>query len=491
MSWREDLRPPAVWEHFYQLTRIPRPSHHEEQISAFLAKFGRDLGLDTEVDEVGDVLIRKPASAGMEDRSGVILQAHMDMVPEKAPDKVHDFETDPITAYVEEGWLRADGTTLGADDGIGVALIMTLLKDETIAHGPLEALFTVNEEDGFTGADAVQPGVLQGSLLINVDSEEEGTFTIGSAGGADVDVTGGYAVEPTPAGLTGMRIQITGLQGGHSGIDINRGRGNAIKLLARLLWSAQQEIGLRVASIEGGKGYNAIPREAAAVVAVPETEVSRLAENVEAFAATLKQELARTEPDLQIAVKTATIPDRVMTPDAQRRIVSALYGIPNGVMRMSDSVPGLVETSTNLGAVSAANGEFSAGFLVRSAVNSARDDVQQMATSVFELAGFAAVRKDAFTGWKPNPDSALLALMQSVYRDLWGHDAAVEAVHAGLETSEFGATYPGLDMISVGPTIEHPHSPDERLEIASVGKVYDLLVATLQRIPARCVNASS
>ena len=322
--------------------------------------------------------------------------------------------------------------------------------------------------------------VLQGSLLINVDSEEEGTFTIGS-GGADVDVTGGYAVEPTPAGLTGMRIQITGLQGGHSGIDINRGRGNAIKLLARLLWSAQQEIGLRGLD-RGWEGYNAIPREAAAVVAVPETEVPRLAENVEAFAATLKRELARTEPDLQI-VKTATIPDRVMT-QMQRRIVSALYGIPNGVMRMSDSVPGLVETSTDLGAVSAANGEFSAGFLVRSAVNSARDDVQQMATSVFELAGFPAVRKDAFTGWKPNRTRRSSRLMQSVYRDLWGHDAAVEAVHAGLETSEFGATYPGLDMISVGPTIEHPHSPDERLEIASVSKVYDLLVATLQRIPA-------
>ena len=219
--------------------------------------------------------------------------------------------------------------------------------------------------------------------------------------------------------------------------------------------------------------------------------MTRLTEHVAAFAATIKQELARTEPDLQIVVTPAAVPDRVMTPDAQRRIVAALYGMPNGVMRMSDSVPGLVETSTNLGAVSAANGEFSAGFLVRSAVNSARDDVQQMATSVFELAGFAAVRKDAFTGWKPNPDSPLLALMQSVYHDLWGHDAEVVAVHAGLETSEFGATYPGLDMISVGPTIEHPHSPDERLEIASVGKVYDLLVATLQRIPARCVNASS
>jgi dipeptidase D len=491
MLWQEDLAPRAVWEHFYQLTQIPRPSHHEERISAYLAGFGRALGLETAVNEVGNVLIRKPASAGMDDRPGVILQAHMDMVPEKAPEKVHDFESDPITAFVEEGWLRTDGTTLGADDGIGVALIMTLLRDDTLTHGPLEALFTVNEEDGFTGADAVTPGVLQGSLLINVDSEVEGTITIGSAGGADVDVTGRYAEEPTPAGLTGLRLQITGLPGGHSGIDIDRGRGNAIKLLARLLWSAQQEIGLRVASIESGGRYNAIPREAAAVVAVPETEALRLTRWIETFAATVRQELARTEPDLQIVATPVEIPAAVMAPDAQRRIVGALYTCPNGVMRMSDSVSGLVETSTNLGLAAAADGMFTAGFLVRSAVNSARDDVEQMARCVFDLAGFEAVRKDAFTGWKPNPDSPLLALMQSIYRDLWGHDAEVVAVHAGLETSEFGAAEPGLDMISVGPTMEHVHSPDERLEIASVAKVYDLLVATLQRIPANHSGTAS
>jgi dipeptidase D len=284
--------------------------------------------------------------------------------------------------------------------------------------------------------------------------------------------------------MSGRRIQITELQGGHSGIDIDRGRGNAIKLLARLLWSAQPEFAIRVASIAGGGPYNAIPREAAAVVAVPESEVTRLTERVAAFAATVEQELARTEPDLQISVTSADVPDKVMTADAQRRLVGALYGCPNGVVRMSDGVPGLVETSTNLGAVSVAQGTFTAGFLVRSAVDSARDDVQAMATCVFALAGVAASRKDAFTGWAPNPDSPLLALMQSVYRDQWGHDAAVVALHAGLETSEFGAVYPELDMISVGPTIKHVHSPDERLEIASVAKVYDLLVGTLGAIGA-------
>jgi dipeptidase D len=482
MDWTGNLAPPSVWAHFSELTQVPRPSHREERASAFLAEFGRGIGLETTVDGVGNVLIRKPASVGMEERPGVILQAHLDMVPEKSPGKVHDFESDPITAFVADGWVRADGTTLGADDGIGVALIMALLEDQQIAHGPLEALFTVNEEDGFTGADAVQPGVLQGTLLINVDSEEEGTFTIGSAGGADVDASAAYTEESTPAGMIGARLQIMGLQGGHSGIDIARGRGNAIKLLARLLWNAQQDFALRVAAITGGGRYNAIPRAAEAVVAVPESEAPRMTRFVEELARNVQLELVRTEPDLQIVATPAAVPARVMTADAQRRIIGALYGCPNGVVRMSDAVPGLVETSINLGSVAAADGQFAAGFLVRSAVNSARDDVEQMAASVFELAGIEAVRKDAFTGWKPNPDSPLLKLMQSAYRDLRGREAAVVAVHAGLETSEFGATYPELDMISVGPTIEGAHSPDERLEISTVGKVYDLLVATLQRI---------
>jgi dipeptidase D len=479
-----ELEPRAVWEHFSQLTQIPRPSHHEAQVSAFLARFGRDLGLETVVDEVGNVLIRKPASSGMADRPGVILQAHMDMVPVKTSTSDHDFETDPIAAIVDDGWVRADGTTLGADDGIGVALIMALLEDERLAHGPLEGLFTVNEEDGFGGVNALQPGVLQGAMLINVDSEEEGAFTIGSAGGMDVDATATYPEEPTPADVTGVRLEVTGLQGGHSGIDIDSGRGNAIKMLARLLWNAHEAFAIRVASISGGERYNAIPHDAVAIVAVPENEVEPLTAYVEAFAATVTEELATTEPELAITATPATLPGMVMTPDAQRRIVGALYGSPNGVMGMSDSVPGLVETSTNLGTVSAAKGQFAAGFLVRSAIDSERDDVSRMIGSVWGLAGVETTTHDAYSGWAPDLASPLLRLMQMVFQDLYGREAGIMAVHAGLETSVIGAKYPGLDMISVGPTMQNVHSPREQLEVASVGKVYDLLVATLERIAA-------
>jgi dipeptidase D len=479
-----ELAPPAVWEHFYQLTQIPRPSHHEEEASAFLNEFGENLGLETIVDDVGNVLIRKPASPGRVDRPGVILQAHMDMVPVKTSDSDHDFENDPIAAVIADGWVRADRTTLGADDGIGVALIMALLEDKTLVHGPLEALFTVNEEDGFGGVNALQPGVLRGAMLINVDSEEEGVFTIGSAGGVNVDTKATYPEEPTPGDMTGVRLEVIGLQGGHSGIDIGRGRGNAIKLLARLLWSVEEEFAIRVASIAGGERYNAIPHEAMAIMAVPESEATPLTDFVQMFAATVKQELAATEPELAIIVTPAELPRMVMTRDAQGRIVGALYGSPNGVMRMSDSVPGLVETSANLGTVSAADGQLSAGFLVRSAVDSARDDVGQMIGSVWTLAGLQTTTHDVYSGWAPDPDSPLLGLMQAVYLDLFGHETRIMAVHAGLETSVIGAKYPGLDMISVGPTMQDVHSPREQLEVASVGKVYDLLVATLERIAA-------
>ncbi|MFN8663643.1 MAG: aminoacyl-histidine dipeptidase [Thermomicrobiales bacterium] len=478
------LAPPAVWEHFLQLTQIPRPSHHEEQVSTFLADFGRGLGLETAADVAGNVLIRKSASPGKADRPGVILQAHMDMVPAKTSDSDHDFGTDPIEAFVEDGWVRADRTTLGADDGIGVALIMALLEDDTIVHGPLEALFTVDEEDGFDGVNALQPGVLQGSFLINVDSEEEGVFTIGCAGGVDVDASADYEEEATPSGMTGIQLAITGLQGGHSGVDINRGRGNAIKLLARLLWNAQEAVTLRVTSITGGERNNAIPRDAVAVVAVPEGDATALIALVETVAATILAELATAEPQLAITAMPANLPGRVMSADAQHRIIEALYGSPNGVMRMSDAVPGLVETSTNLGTVSATSGRLAAGFRVRSAVDSARDDVAQMITSVWALADVETTTYDAYPGWRPDPDSPLLGLMQMVYQGLYGREAKIMAVHAGLETSVIGATYPALDMISIGPTIQDVHSPHEQLEISSVSKVYDLLVATLERIAA-------
>ena len=477
------LEPKAVWENFYALTQVPRPSHHEEQASRFLADFGKKLGLETLVDDVGNVLIRKPATPGMEDRQGVILQAHMDMVPQKTPDKVHDFEKDPIQAYVEGGWVKADRTTLGADDGIGVAIIMAILQAKDIAHGPLEALFTVDEEDGFTGVNALKPGVLKGSTYINVDWETEGSFAIGSAGGVYVDANATYPEEKTPASMAAYTLEVKGLQGGHSGVDINRGRGSASRLLARLLWTAGPQFGVRVASIAGGDRYNAIPREASALVVVPTDKAEALAKYVQTFERTVKSELAATEPTLTIQATPAELPAAVMDAQAQKALVSTIYGCPNGVIRMSDSVPGLVETSTSMGILKAEGGQFAAGFYVRSAVDSARDDVRQRIESVFGLAGAEVTHHDAFSGWQPNPDSAILGLLKKTYKDLFGVEAGVEAIHAGLETSVVGVKYPNMDMISIGPTLQNVHSPDERLEVESVAKAYRLLTATLAAIP--------
>jgi dipeptidase D len=479
-----DLAPRAVWQHFHELTQIPRPSHHEAEVSAFLAAFGDELGLKTEVDEVGNVIIRKPDTAGMEDRQGVVLQAHMDMVGIAEEGSDHVFESDPIEAYVDGGWVRAEGTTLGADNGIGVAMIMALLEADDVAHGPLEALFTVNEEDGFTGANAVQPDVLHGTMLINIDSEEEGIFTIGSAGGVNVDATLTYTQEPVAAGMVGIRLDVAGMQGGHSGIDIDKGRGNAIKLLARLLNALEGEIDVRLASMTGGDRYNAIPLSASAVVALDASQGDALRAFVDAFAETVRAELAATEPELRIEGVTADAPVEAMAAGAQRDVIDALNAVPNGVVRMSDSVPGLVETSTNLGTIALGDGQMQAGFLVRSSIDSARDAVAEEIASAFALAGAEASLHDSYSGWQPNPDSPLLALMQETWRDLFGTDAGVMAVHAGLETSAIGATYPGMDMISIGPTLQNVHSPDEQLEIASVGTTWELLVAALERIPA-------
>jgi dipeptidase D len=479
------LNPPAVWLNFYNLTQVPRPSHHEEKVSAFLAKFGRDLGLETIVDEVGNVIIRKPATPGMENRHGVILQAHMDMVPQKTPDKVHDFEKDPIQAYVEGGWVKADRTTLGGDDGIGVAIIMTLLQAKDIAHGPIEALFTVNEEDGFTGVNNLKANVLRGDYYINLDWETEGGFCVSSAGGVYMDATATYSEDATPANVAAYQVTVKGLQGGHSGVDINRGRGSASRLLTRWLWAATTKFDVRVASVAGGDRYNAIPREASTIVTVLKAQADVLLAFVREFEATVKRELAAAEPSLSVVAAPADLPAKVMEPKAQRAMISAIYGSVNGVLRMSDSVPGLVETSTSMGIWQAGNGQWKVGCYVRSAVDSARDDTAQKLASVFGLAGAQVSIHDPYSGWPPNANSSLLKLMKDVYRQKFGKDAEVVAVHAGLETSVVGVKYPQMDMISIGPTLIDVHSPDERLEVASVRKVYDLLVETLKQIPVK------
>jgi dipeptidase D len=477
------MEPEAVWKQFLALTQIPRPSHHEEQISRFMADFGRSLGLETIVDDLGNVIIRKGAAPGMENRKPVVLQAHMDMVAQKTPDKVHDFEKDPIEAYVEGDWVRADRTTLGADDGIGMALIMAILESKTIAHGPLEALFTVNEEDGFSGVNGLAPGLLRGEVFINVDSEEEGALTIGSAGGMYVEVEVPFKRESLEEGMAAYEIKILGLKGGHSGVDINLGRGNANRLLVRWLRNSQTDLGARISGIRGGDRPNAITREASAVVCLPKANEGALIKSIQDYDRMLKMELSDTEPGVAVEALPCPLPSRVMDAKTQQTLMNAVHGSPNGVIRMSYAVDGLVETSTSQGVLEAQNGTFKTCYFVRSDVDSARDDVGQMIESIYSLAGIKVQFSSAYSGWKPDPSSPVLSLMKRAYLDLFGREAKVVAVHAGLETSVIGAKYPKMDMISIGPTISDAHSPDERLNVQSVQRVYDLLIESLKRMP--------
>jgi dipeptidase D len=479
-----NMEPKDVWQNFYEVTQIPRPSGHDEQIRAFLVQFGQDLGLETSVDEVGNVLIRKPAAPGMENRIGVVLQAHMDMVPQADPGVVHDFTTDPIQAYVEGEWVKAEGTTLGADDGIGIAVALAVLQSQTLAAGPIEALFTVDEETSMAGANGLLPGVLEGRTYINLDSEEEGTFTIGSAGGVNVDVEFAYAETAVPPGMAAYTLTVRGLKGGHSGVDINLGRGHAVKLLVRFLRSAPT-YGLRLAGLEGGTATNAIPREASALVCIPVSQTDAFLKAVEEYQSVVQLELAAVEPDLHVLAVPAVLPAMVMDETVQRTLVDALDATPQGVMRMSDAVPGLVETSTNMGIVQSLAGEADVACYLRSSIGSSLDDLAGMMSSVWDLAGVEVIISGRYDGWAPNADSPILALMQEVYENMYGEPAEVMAVHAGLECGTVVAKYPGMDAISIGATSLNIHSPTEALNIASVKKLTDFLFEVLQRVPEK------
>lgn len=479
-----DMAPHPVWQNFYALTQVPRPSHHEEQVRAFLVDFGRGLGLETIVDAAGNVLIRKPAAPGLDDRPGVVLQAHMDMVPQKTPDSTHDFLVDPIQANVDGGWVTADGTTLGADDGIGIAMAMAVLQAQTPPLGPIEALFTVNEEDGMDGALGLTSELLQGRILINLDSETEGEFTIGSAGGEYADVHSTYTETPPQSGGLGYAVTVSGLKGGHSGIDINRGRGHATRLLVRFLQSAVDTVDVQVAQLTGGDAANAITRAATAHVVIPAAEQGRFLDAVTAFQATVRAELAAVEPDLAVTATPLDLPPGVMDAALQRTLLDALYAMPQGVMRMSDAVPGLVETSINTGIVEVGNGRIGVIMLMRSSVDSELDDLSQMVVGVWRLADMPVAFSGRYAGWNPNPDAPIVVLMQTAYAELFGRQPAIVALHAGLECGTISALYPGMDAISIGPTLHDVHTPAERLEVESVAKVYDLLLETLARITA-------
>ncbi len=480
-----NLSPTVIWKRFEELNAVPRPSKKEERVIEFMKSFGEGLDLETIVDSVGNVIIRKPATAGMEDRQGVILQAHLDMVHQKNADTEFDFETQGIVSEIgEDGWIRAKGTTLGADNGIGVASIMALLASNDVEHGPIEGLFTIDEETGMTGAFKLQPGVLAGTILLNTDTEDEGELCIGCAGGLDTNIEMAYTPTPVSSG-TALKISVTGLRGGHSGCEIHLGRGNANKVMNRLLWNTDQIFGLRVGSIDGGSLRNAIPRESFATVVVDTEKADQFKLHVADLFSIIQNELIRTEPDLTVTIESAEMPNTVMDVEGQTKLIQSIYAAPCGVIRMSNEMPDLVETSTSLARVKVEAGTVEIQFLTRSSVATARDDISNMIESVFRLAGAQVEHSGAYPGWKPNADSQILQIMKDCYHELFGVEPLVNAVHAGLECGIIGSVYPGLDMISFGPTIKNPHSPDEKCDIASVAKYWDYLLATLKRIPIR------
>ena len=481
------LTPNEVWANFYELTRIPRPSHHEEQIRKFIVDFGKGLGLETIQDEAGNVIIRKPATPGMENLKGVILQGHLDMVPQKNSDKAHDFTTDPIETIIDGEWVKANGTTLGADNGIGVASAMTVLASADLVHGPVEALFTATEETGMDGAIGLKSGILKGSILINMDSEDEGELYVGCAGGEDANAKFSFTEVPVPAESISFKLNVTGLKGGHSGMDIVLGRGNANKIFFRLLKEAFKVCGARLASINGGSLRNAIPREAFGVITVPYATADKLVGLVAGLTTIIKRELSATEPTLKIELSKTEMPASLIDEHTQINLTHAIVAAPNGVIRMSDSMPGLVETSTNLAIVKSDNNTktISIACLMRSSVDSARAELGSRMESVFTLAGAKVSLTGGYPGWKPNMESPILKTMQQVYQAKYGRIPEIKAIHAGLECGILGGTYPHWDMISFGPTIRFPHSPDEKVNIESVGKFWDFLVETLKNIPAK------
>ena len=479
------LKPESLWRNFYELTQIPRPSKKEEMVRNFVVAFGKKHNLETQVDEVGNVIIRKPATAGMENRKGVILQSHLDMVPQKNSNKAHDFEKDPIDALIDGEWVKANGTTLGADNGMGVAATLAVLESKELVHGPVEALFTIDEETGMTGAFGLKPGIFKGDILMNLDSEDEGELYIGCAGGTNANLTFHYTETAVPDGVAAYKFSVTGLKGGHSGVDIHLGRGNSNKIMFRYFRHAEKKHGLRIASVDGGSLRNAIPRESFAVVTIPLDKKDDFLKCLKDFESNVKKELATVEPDLKVEAVPTDMPARLMDENTQKLLINSVYACPNGVIRMSNDMEGLVETSTNLAIIKAENKTVKIHCLLRSSVDSAKEDLENMVASVFELAGAEANFDGQYPGWKPNPNSPILTKMQDIYKNKYGKIPEIKAIHAGLECGLLGGVYPNWDMISFGPTIRYPHSPDEKVNIKTVQKFWDFLVETLKEVPTK------
>jgi dipeptidase D len=476
------LKPENVWKHFYELTQIPRPTGHTKAVEKYVVDFAKSLNLDVKQDKTGNVLITKPASKGMENAPVVILQAHLDMVPQKNTDVKHDFLKDPIDAYVDGGKVRARSTTLGADNGIGAAAILAIMEDNSLKHGKIEGLFTIDEEEGMVGAFGLEPGFLSGSILLNLDTEEEGELCVGCAGGIDENISWKFKEEPVPDGDTAVKISLTGLRGGHSGTEIHEGRANANKLMFRLLKDAVSNVEARLAWVDGGSLRNAIPREAFAIVTVPAENVEPLIELVNEYADTYKEEYKGVEANISLTAQKTDLPQTIIPEEIQDNLINAVVASPSGVDSMLHDFPGIVQTSTNLASVKSSPETVEVKFLTRSSSESLKDALDSSIESLYSLAGAKVESSGSYPGWQPNIDSKVLHVMIDIFKKQFEREPQVCVVHAGLECGIILGNTPGLDIVSFGPTILHPHSPDELVEIDTVERFYNYLVTILAEL---------
>lgn len=479
-----ELQPQELWNHFADLNAVPRPSKKEEQVIEFMMDFGKQLGLETHKDQVGNVIIKKPATAGMEDRKTVVLQSHLDMVHQKNNDTDFDFDTQGIEMYIDGDWVKAKGTTLGADNGIGVATIMAVLASNTMQHPAIEALFTIDEETGMTGAMELDGSLISGDILLNLDTEEDDEIDIGCAGGVDITAEAEYDEEDTPEGSLAYKITVKGLKGGHSGMDIHKGLGNANKIMNRLLYNGYEDFGLQISEIQGGSLRNAIPRESVANIIIAKLYQEAFEYDFGLLINEIKEEFSTVEPDLTIEVESLeNLPAKVMPPMAQFYVVRGLYAAHNGVYKMSADFDDLVETSNNIAKVEVGNGKITIQCLTRSSVETSKYDLANALRAAFELMGCEVTLSGAYPGWTPNPNSGILKVAEEIYENQNNEKAKVVACHAGLECGILGSHFPEMDMISFGPTIRGAHSPDERVSVSSVQKYWKFVTEVLNNIP--------
>ena len=485
MSEIKNLKPECIWRNFDALTQVPRPSGHLEKVQQFLLDFAKNTGVEAFKDEAGNIVMRKPATPGMENRKTVILQAHMDMVPQKEKTSTHNFETDPIQTYIDGEWVRAKGTTLGADDGLGVAAIMAVMEAKDLKHGPIEALITADEETGMYGANGLPGGELEGEILLNLDTEQEGELIIGSAGGVDITATLDYQEAESDKTDAAVKITIKGLKGGHSGLEICEGRGNANKMMVRIVREAIAEDEACLASWHGGNMRNAIPREAEVVLTLPKENVEDLKAIVAEYKETFNNEYKGIESDIEVVAEDVALPEMIVPQEIQDNLVDAIYAAHNGVWRYIPTMPEIVETSSNLAIVDIDGGKAAIKILARSSSETMKEDLSTSLESCFNMAGMKVEFSGAYGGWDPNTDSELIKVMRNIYKNLFNEEPTVQVVHAGLECSIILSKYPGLDICSFGPTLLSPHTPTERAHWPSTTKFWDLLVKSLEEIPAK------